>query len=45
MQVSWKQNMAPNIQKHKQQSILSSKHEQQPLPWQLVHVCLEYLRK
>ena len=31
MQVSQKQNLAPDIQKHVQQSMLSSKHEEQPL--------------
>ena len=31
MQVSWKQNLAPDIYKHAQQSMLRSKHEQQPL--------------
>ena len=30
MQVSRKQNLAPNILKHAQQSMLRSKHEQQP---------------
>ena len=30
MQVSQKQNLAPNIQKHAQQSMLRGKHEEQP---------------
>ena len=30
MQASQKQNLAPKIQKHAQQSMLRSKHEQQP---------------